>query len=276
MKKNKTIEWLFFVIILIGFISMLLPFIWMALSSLKTSTEFYESNWIPTQFMWENFTKLFTSRRINFGIYFINTVKVTGLTIIGSLLSCSLAAYALSVMDLPGENKIFVLVLLSMFLPPQVTMIPVFVIFKHIGWYNTHLPLYAPSFLGNAFGIFLMRQFFKSVPKELKEAATIDGCSHLGIFARIYLPLAKSCLITLGVITFQGKWGELMAPMIYLEDSKLYTLVVGIRQISDSQYIPKPNLEMAGNMLLVTPLIVIYILVQKYFTEGVSTSGLKG
>ncbi len=267
------------VILLAGAATMLLPFVWMILASLKTNGEFLNTfKWFPETPHWDNYRKLlFPDKGHPFLLYFYNTVKVTGLAMIGTVLSCSLVAFAFARIPFPGKGFIFGFAVISMFLPSQVTMIPQFIIFRNLGWIGSHYPLIVPPFLATAFGIILLRQFFRSIPKEMDEAAKIDGAGWFKIYSRIHLPLMISPMLTLGILTLQEKWGEILYPMIFIgKDSSLWTMVLRIRDISTGQYNQSPELEMAGNVLLVLPIIVLFIVAQPYFVKSISTSGVKG
>lgn len=262
-------------ILVIGVASMMLiPFVWIISASLKDSTTFFNPDWFSRPFHWENYSQVLT--RLNFGLYFFNTVKITVLATIGSLLSCSLTAFALTRLKFPGRDVLFSFILVSIFVPTQVTLIPTFIIFKNLGMYNSHLPLILPAFFGNAFGIFLLRQYFMTIPEELSEAAKVDGCGPFRLFYQIYLPLAKPVLITLAILTFQGTWGDIMGPLIYLTDKSLYTMVLGLRLIASSQFLPQPQLEVTGDFLLILPVLIIFIFAQRYFTQSIQTTGIKG
>lgn len=277
--KSHPVETIGAIIIVLGLIVMIIPFVWMVLASLKTSNEFYESSWIPEIFQWENYVEIFTNREMNFFLYLFNTIKITSLTIIGNLLSTTLIAYALARIDFKGKNFVFTSILLVMFMPKQVTIVPVFVIIKTLGLYNSHLSLILPAFLGvpgGAMCVFLLRQFFMSIPKEYEESAKLDGANQFVIFFRIFVPLVKAPMITCAILILQGSWAEIMRPLIFLKDESLYTLVLGVKRISDVQYIPKPELELAGYMVLLLPLLIIYICAQKYFVQSISSTGVKG
>ncbi|MGE5529330.1 MAG: carbohydrate ABC transporter permease [Patescibacteria group bacterium] len=262
-------------IILAGAASMIVPFVWMLSSSLKTTDQFYNiTSWFIKPLKWENYLRILG--RYNFLLYFYNTLKITLLSVFGAVLSCSLVAFALARLRFPGRDAIFAFILVSMFLPSQVTLIPIFIIFKNLGFYNTHLPLVVPAFFGNAFGIFLLRQFFKTIPDELEDAARVDGCGPFRMYLAVFVPLVKPALITLGILTFQGAWGDILNPLIYLVRENLYTMVLGVRQIARSQYMPRPELELAGNMILIAPIMLVYLFAQRYFTESIAQTGLKG
>ncbi len=272
--RISVFEILGFLLVMAGALVMIIPFIWIISASLKDSTTFFNADWFSRPFHWENYIQVLT--RLNFGQYFFNTVKITVLSTIGALLSCSLTAFALSRLKFPGRDLLFSFILVSIFIPTQVTLIPTFIIFKNLGMYNSHLPLILPSFFGNAFGIFLLRQFFMTIPEELSEAATVDGCGPFRLYYQIYLPLAKPVLITLAVLSFQNTWGDIMGPLIYLSDKSLYTIVLGLRLIASSQFLPQPQLEVTGDLFLIIPVLIIFIVAQRYFTQGIQTTGLKG
>lgn len=277
IRKDNISEILFAAIIIIGAITMLIPFAWMISASLKTNTEFYEATrLIPSKPQWDNYLTYFTNKQSDFPIYFFNTVRVTTLNTVGAVISCSLAAFALARIRFTGSRYIFGLALASMFLPSQVTTIPIFILMNKIGWYNTHLALVVPAFFGNAFGIFLLRQFFKSIPGEIEDAAKIDGCGWFRIYCNIGVPFVRPALITLAIMQFQSTWGEILRPLIYLSNSKLYTLTVGIRQLTQQQYRIDYGTQMAGYFLLILPVMVIYIICQRYFTQSIASAGLKG
>lgn len=274
---NGILELFFAVIIIVGAISMIVPFLWMVSASLKTNLEFYDAHqFFPKSPQFNNYLLLFSGKNTNFLIYFFNSVKVTALFTFGALLSCSLTAFALARIGFPGSKQIFSFALVSMFLPPQVTMIPVFIMFNKIGWYDTHWPLIIRGFFGIPFGIFLLRQFFKTIPRDIEDAAKIDGCSWFKIYYRIALPLIKPALITLAIMQFQVKWGEILQPLIYLSKNELYTLTMGLRQLTQHQYETDYATQMAGYVLLIAPVMIIYIICQKYFTQSITSAGLKG
>lgn len=277
--KSNYVAILNAIILLLGAATMLLPFFWMILASLKSNAEFLNAfKWFPETPRWENYTRLlFPEKGHPFSLYFFNTVKVTGLAMIGTVFSCSLVAFAFARIPFKGKNLIFGFAVISLFLPSQVTMIPQFIIFKNLGWLGTHYPLIVPSFLATAFGIILLRQFYRTIPKDLDEAAKMDGAGWFTIYSRIHLPLMISPMLTLGILTFQEKWGDILYPMIFIgKDSSLWTMVLRIRDISTGQYNQSPELEMAGNVLLVLPVIILFILAQPYFVKSISSSGVKG
>lgn len=224
-------------------------------------------------FQWSNYTR---------GLVFIpffqqlrNTLIVSIFTVIGTILSCSLVAYGLSKIDWKGRNVLFVVMLSTMMLPAQVTMIPVFAIFVKLGWVDTFLPLIVPSFLGTPFFIFLLRQFFLGIPKELSEAAKLDGCGEFGIYRRVIMPLSKPALATVGLFTFMAAWNDFMGPLIYLLDESKYTLSLGLAMFT-GQYGNEYGMLMAVSAVVTIPIIVLFFFTQRTFIQGMTMSGIKG
>ncbi len=221
----------------------------------------------------ENYRRAFDE--VPFWRYFKTSTFLVAVNILGTLLSCSLAAYAFARLNWPGRDLCFVLVLATLMIPPQITMIPSFVIYKHLGWYNTLAPLWVPNLLAvNGFAIFLLRQAMKGIPKDLEEAAKIDGCSHLRIWWDIMLPLVKPTLAAISIFTFMFVWNDFMGPLIYVNDQRLYPLALGLF----SFLIGRENqvtLIMAGSMIMTLPVILTFFFAQRYFIQGVAMSGMK-
>jgi ABC-type glycerol-3-phosphate transport system permease component len=207
--------------------------------------------------------------------YLRNSVLLVVLNILMTLISCSMAAYAFARLRWPGRDTLFAIVLGTMMLPGAVTMIPVFLIFKHLGWYNTLLPLWVPAAFGNAFFIFLLRQFMKSIPRELEEAALIDGCGWIGIYWRIILPLMKPALAAVAIFTFQGSWNDFMGPLIYLNSKRLYPLSMGLFTFQN-EHASQFGMLMAASTILILPVVAIFFVAQRYFIQGVTLTGIKG
>ena len=214
-------------------------------------------------------------RYIDFWRYLGNTVTIVALSIIGTLLSCSLVAYGFARLEFPGRDVLFAVLLATMMLPAQVTMVPQFLIFRYLGWYNTLIPLWAPSFLGSAFFIFMLRQFMKSIPKDLEDAAKIDGCGYLGIYWRIMLPLIKPALAAVAIFTFMGAWNNFMGPLIFLNDERLYPLSLGIYQFR-MEHSAEYSMMMAASTLMMLPVLTVFFFAQRYFIQGVTLTGVKG
>ncbi len=255
---------------------MLLPLIYMLSTSLKTDKEMFlfPPTIIPRDIAWRNYIDIFS--KISLLAYYKNSIIVASLATIGTLLSSSLVAFGFARYNARGKNLLFMVIISTLLLPAPALVIPQFLVFKTFGWVNTLLPLIAPAFFGSAYNIFLLRQFFTTVPNSLFEAARMDGCSELGTWWKIAIPLCKSALATVGIFMFIWCWNDLFTPVIYLSTDSMYTLPIGLA----SQYSPFRlkipwNTIMVGNALALLPIIVIFIRAQKYFVEGIAISGLK-
>ena len=264
----------YLVLLVIG-ISMAIPFLWMISTSLKNlaQAQVYPPVWIPDPPLWSNYVDVMT--RIPFPVFIVNSFKVSLLGVIGQVLSCSMAAYALSRLRFRGRDAFFVLMLSTLMIPYQVTMIPVFLIFKTLGWVNTHLALIVPYWLGGAFGTFLLRQFFLSLPSELADAAKVDGCNPFHTFWRIYMPLTKPAVTTLAVFVFMSRWNDLLGPLIYLNRPEKLTVTAGLSYFQ-GQYFADVPLLMAGSLISILPTLILFGFAQRYFVQGVVLSGIKG
>jgi len=252
-----------------------LPFFWMVSTALKTPGQTFLSppRWIPSPFAWNNFPE--AVRYIPFGLYTLNTLKIAIPAVFGTLLSCSLVGYGFSRIRAPGRDYFFYVMLATMMVPWAVTMVPVFVMFKALGWTGTYLPLIVPSFFGNAYYIFLFRQFFLTIPMELSDAAVVDGCSHLGILWRIILPLAKPILVTVALFRFNAAWSDYLAPLIFLQRQEQFTIALGLTHFLDRDR-PLWNLAMAATTVAVVPVLAIFLFAQRSFIEGITLTGMKG
>lgn len=253
----------------------LLPLLWIVVTSLKTPDQLfqYPPRWLPERPTLGNYTFLFAN--MPFVQYSLNSLKVAGLSTLGSVLSCSLAAYAFARMRFAGRSTIFYFLLATLMIPYQVVMIPVFILMRSLGWVDTYYPLIVPWFLGGAFGTFLLRQFFLTIPTELDDAAKIDGCSSFGIYRRIYLPLAGPALTALAIFVFMYQWNDLLTPVIYLSSPEKFTLTLGLAFFKGT-VVTRWNLIMAGAIVSALPILVIYVAAQRYFVQGVTLTGLKG
>lgn len=263
------------VLILFGAV-FIVPFLWILSTSLKGNEQIFTipPQWIPKELHFENYAKIFD--RMPFLVYLRNSLFITALTMIGVVGSSSLVAYAFAALRWPGRNTLFYILLATMMLPMQVTMIPVFVIFKEIGWLNTYKPLIVPAFFGGgAFNIFLLRQFFLGVPKDIADAARIDGCSEFRIYWNVMLPLAKPALATVSIMTFMFSWNDFLGPLIYVSDKMKGTLALGLSMFV-GQYSTEWALLMAASILMMMPMIVLFFAFQKYFIQGFMMSGIKG
>jgi multiple sugar transport system permease protein len=252
-----------------------LPFIWMLSASLKVEADIwtYPPVWIPNPPLWSNYPDALALMKFPRLLY--NTVLITGLSMVGTLLSCTWVVYGFARFRFPGRDLLFVLLLATMMLPAQVTMIPLFILFRDLGWLNTFLPLIVPAFFGNAFFIFLLRQFFMTIPTELDDAAKIDGCSYIGIWWRILLPLTKPALAAVAIFAFIGNWNDFLFPLIYLNDEAKFTLTLGLatfRGVYSTQW----AYLMAASVVVLLPCLIVFFLAQKQFVEGITFAGLQG
>ena len=222
---------------------------------------------------WRNYEKGF--EEFPFLRYLWNTLVICGLSVLGTVLSCSLVAYGLACVEWSGREALFWVMLCTMMIPGQVTMIPLFILFKNLGWINTILPLVVPTFLGNAFFIFLLRQFYRTIPSSLLEAARIDGGGDLRIWARIILPLSKPALLIVALFTFINSWNDFLNPLIYLLNDRKYTLSIGLTMFQ-GQYNSDWGPLMAMSLIMSLPIIILFFLTQKTFIQGVKLTGVKG
>ncbi|WP_108994847.1 carbohydrate ABC transporter permease [Paenibacillus agaridevorans] len=268
------IKMIIYMFLIVGAFVMFFPFIWMVSTSLKTSgaVAAMPPQLIPNPIDFGNFVEVWN--KVNFARYTFNSFLIVTLDMIGALLSCSVVAFGLAMFEFKGRATIFIIMLATLMIPGQVTMIPTYFIWKQFGMLNTYSPLIIPSFLAGAFGIFLMHQYIKSLPKELYESAVIDGCSPPGIFARIYLPLCKPALAALGVFTFMGAWNNTLGPLIYLQSKELYTLPLGILYLKSENV--NQALLMAGAVITTMPVVAVYLIAQKQFVQGIASTGMKG
>lgn len=255
---------------------LVIPLIWMLSASLKGNEEIFTipPTWIPKEIHWENYAEVFD--RMPFLAYLRNTTFITVLTIIGTVFSSSLVAYAFACLRWPGRDKIFIFVIATMMLPLHVIMIPLFVIFKELHWLNTYKPLIVPAFLGGgAFNIFLLRQFFLTIPRELFDAARIDGLSEWHIYWKIAMPLARPALITVAILTFMFTWNDFLGPLIYLSDQAKNTLALGLA-LFVGQHQTEWGILMAASIIMMIPIVAIFFFFQRYFIKGFAMSGMKG
>lgn len=264
-----------YIILAFGCFIILLPFAWMLSTALKMPGQVFEypPRWMPHPVVWQNFVESLTI--LPFAIFYRNTVIITGLSVIGTLASSALAAFSLSRLRFPGRDILFLIILCTLMIPFHVTIIPQFLIFRYLNWINTLKPLWVPTFFGGAFNIFLLRQFFSTIPLELDDAARIDGCSIFGIFLRMTIPLSKSALGIVAVFMFLLKWNEFLQPLVYLSSEQNFTVALGLRAFQGF-YVTLWNLLMAASLVALLPCIVIFYFTQKYFIQGIVVTGLKG
>ena len=267
-----------YVIVVLVSLLFLVPWIWLVSTSLKPPAQIIQipPRLIPDPFMWINY--YYGVTYINFFRYLFNTLVICVVVIVARVFSCTVVAYSLSHIHWPGRGILFAIVLATMMLPGQVTMIPIFIIFTRLGWINTFLPLTVPAFFGDAFFIFMMRQFFMTIPKDLTDSARLDGASHFDIYLRLVMPLARPALATLIAFTFIWTFTDFQGPLIYLKDRDLWTLSLGMRgylQRYGAGGGTAMGAMMAAATLYTLPMIIIFFAAQKTFIQGVVTTGLK-
>ncbi|WP_019006604.1 carbohydrate ABC transporter permease [Cohnella laeviribosi] len=275
-KRTERLELAVVYAILILFaLAFILPFLWLVLGSFKSSTELFANPpvWLPSRLHWENYATGFTE--FPFLLYLRNTLLIAAVNIVGAVVSNTMIAYGFSRIDWKYRDGVFVLVLATMMLPFQVTMIPLFILFQKLGWIGTFLPLMVPAFFGNPYFIFLLRQFFVGIPKELSQSAKVDGASEFRIYWQMIVPLSMPVVTTVMIFSFTHAWGDFIGPLVFLSDNKLYTLSLGIQQIM-SENDPRWPLLLAVGVSMTLPVIVIFFLLQKYFIQGITFSGIKG
>lgn len=253
-----------------------MPLIWLVSTALKPDELMarWPPVWVPLPPRWENFRLAWTSG--NFGLYFVNTTIITVTATIGQVLTASMAAFGFSRLRFPGRNALFAILLATMMLPAVVTLIPTFILFKELRWLDSFKPLIVPSYFGGgAFFIFLLRQFFRTLPPEIFEQATIDGASNYRIYAQILLPLSKPALSTVAIFGFMGHWNDFMTPLIYINSPDKFTLTLGLRRFMTLQDVRFQEM-MAMSLLMTLPVVLVFFFFQQYFIQGVVMSGLKG
>jgi multiple sugar transport system permease protein len=261
--------------LLLGGALFMIPFAWLVVSSLKRESQIFSwpPQWLPDPLWPRNYVEMF--ELVPLGRYLANTLKVTLLGVGGTVLTSALVGYGFARLRAPGLKLLFGACLATLMLPSQVTMIPLFLIFSKLGWIDTHLPLWVPAwFGGNAWSIFLFRQFFASLPRELEEAAMIDGAGRLAIFWRIILPNSKAVLAVATVFSIQGFWTDIFGPVIYLNTRENYTLALGVTTLIGAQVTHYGPL-MASSVLMTLPMVVLYFFVQRYISQGIVTTGIK-
>lgn len=272
-KRERTIK---YIIMIIVSVIVILPYLWMVSTALKTPSKIFVSppQWIPDPIRWENFTELF--ERNNYALYLWNSFKVASLTTLGTVVVASMAGYALAKIRFPGSNFFFLLFLSAMMLPVEVITIPTFLGLAQFNLTNSHFALIVPQTfgMGGAFGIFMMRQYFITVPNELVEAAKIDGCSNTRTFLKIVLPMASSTMASLVIYTFFNSWNDYFLPLIYLSDSKLYTSTLALSLFANEVGVSW-NLVMAASLVSTLPLLIVFFCAQKKFIESLAMSGIK-
>lgn len=255
--------------------SMLFPFVWLVRSSFMNQLEIFATpiQWLPGRWLWSNYQQAFTL--VPFASYFRNTAFLVILNVIGTVASSSFVAYGFARFDFWGRRVLFAAVISTLMLPSVVTLIPSFVLWHAIGGVNTYFPLFVPAFFGNAFYVFMLRQFYLGLPRDYDEAALIDGANYLSIYWTIILPLSRPALVAVALFTFLNVWNDFLTPLIYLSDPSMYTVALGLQDFQ-GQYTSQWNLVMAASTVAIIPVILAFFFGQRSFIQGVTLTGLKG
>jgi multiple sugar transport system permease protein len=274
--RERITKAIIYILLILGSILVMLPLLWMISTSLKKpGTEFtIPVQWIPNPPRWQNYPEGWSV--LPFNLWLLNTVAITLVATLGSLISSALIGFGFARIDFPGRTVLFMLVLATMMLPYPSIIVPLFVLYKNLGWLDTFKPLTIPAFFGvNAFYIFLLRQFFKTIPVDLDDAARVDGCTTFGVFRYIAVPLIKPALGIIFVFSFMQNWNDFLGPLIYLSSTEKFTLALGLR-FFQSQYRVEWTLLMAVSLIVLSPCIVLFFIAQKYYIQGIVITGIKG
>lgn len=278
-KKQKRLikNTILHIVLILASFGFVFPFLWMLFTALKTPQELLLgfSQFFPKVPQWKNFVDAVTM--IPFLLYLKNSLMITFLVVLGTLFSTTTTAYAFAKLNWKGRDKWFMVMLGTMMIPIQVILIPTYIMYNYIGWLNTRLPLIIPAFFGGgaAFYIFLLRQFFKGIPKELSESAVIDGANHFQILTKIMIPLSKPALLTVALFTFMATWNDYFGPLIFLSNPEHWTLAIGLRAFQ-TRFGGRYDLMMAASILIMLPTLLIFFFAQKSFIEGITFTGIKG
>jgi len=276
--KRRLQRAVLFIALFIGAVSMAAPFLWMVSTSLAEAGQVFAENrpwwqeWLPTTFVWQNYVKVWSV--VPFAQFYLNSIFVSLCITFGQVATSAMAAYAFARLNFPGRDRIFFGYLATMMIPGAVTMIPVFILLRHFGWIDTYKALILPGIF-TAYGTFMLRQFFLTLPKDLEDAAKIDGCSYVRIFWHIILPLSKPALATLTTFTFMGSWMNLMWPLIVVNTHTKYTLPVGLAYFQ-GVHGTDWTLLMAASMMMILPILIVFLFNQRFFVEGIKLTGIKG
>jgi multiple sugar transport system permease protein len=275
-RANQLIQLLLHLFLIAVALASLVPFLWMLSTSFKEFGKIFifPPEWIPNPFVVESYVKLFTL--IPFFQFLWNTIFITVTVTTGQLIFSSMGAYAFARLKFPGRDLLFLAYLGTMMVPSQVTMIPSYILMSKLHWVDTYHALIIPHILGSAFATFLLRQFFMTIPRELEDAAYMDGCNRVGIYWRIILPLSKPALATLGVFVFLFMWNDFMWPLVVTNSDKIKTLTVGLATLSVGYFGTDWPTLMAGSVLSILPILILFLFLQRYFIEGITLTGLKG
>jgi multiple sugar transport system permease protein len=274
-RQASRARWIMYAMLVVAMLLVAGPFVWMMLGSVKTQTELLQlpPTWWPEAPTLANYTRLF--ERLDFPRFFFNSTVMAVAITAGNLVFCSMIGYALAKLDFVGRNKLFLLVMATLMVPQGVIIVPLFILMANLGLVNTHAGLILP-FAAGAFGVFLMRQFMMGIPDELLEAARVDGATEWYLFWRIVMPLSGPALATLGILTFMSSWNMFTWPLVVSTSEEMFTLPVALATFSRGEYSSDYGLLMAGSFVIVLPILIVFMVLQKHFTQGIATTGLKG
>jgi len=252
-----------------------MPLVWMLSTSLKPESEVVRlpPKWIPNPFLWSNYPEMWRSSP--FGAFYRNSIKIATFNVCGVLFFSSLAGYAFARIEFVGRDILFSILLSTMMIPGAVTLIPLYITFRNIGWIDTHYPLWVPGILASVSSIFMLRQFFMTIPRELEDAARIDGCTNFGVYWKIVIPQVKPALAAVGIFTFLGSWNSFIAPLIFINSLEKQTLPMGLA-LFQTEFATSVSLTMAAASAVTAPVLIIYFFAQGYFVQGITLTGLKG
>jgi multiple sugar transport system permease protein len=270
-------------LLIAGAVVMMAPFLWMVVTSLKTRAEVFGSSpfTLPSGLHLDNYARMWEA--LPFGLFYLNSIKLAILSTVGQLISCSMAAFAFAILEFRFKRGIFGLLLATLIIPFQVVLVPNFILYRLLphpasasgNWIGTQEPLWVGAFLGGAFGTFLLRQFFLTIPRDLADAARVDGANPWQIYRHVYLPLARPALATLAIFTFMWSWNDLIDPLIYLKDLPTYTVTVGLAFFK-GQFVGKWPEMMAGALVSLAPMVILFVVAQRQFVRGITLTGIKG
>lgn len=276
-KRELTIKSITYAFLVVFGVTMMLPFLWMISTSLKETQAVYifPPKWIPDPIVWVSYLKVWTV--VPFARFYLNSILVALAVTVGQVFTSAFAAYAFSRLNFPGRDKLFFSYLATMMIPGSVTLVPVYILMVHFRWIDSYKALIIPAMF-SAYGTFMLRQFFMGIPRDLEDAARIDGCSLFGIFWKIILPLSKPILATLTTFTFMASWNNFMWPLLVTESVEKKTLPIGLAYFQEVYQYTQPDwaLLMAGSLLVTIPVILVFVFNQRFFVEGIKLSGIKG
>ena len=266
-----------YILLFLGAIVLLVPITWLLSTSLKDNQQIFRwpPSLLPSPIRWENFPNSMSYSGLPFGRFFLNTFFITAVSTLGAVVSCYIVAFSFSRLRWKGRNALFFVVVMTMIIPIEVIIVPRFMIYRSINWLDSYLPLILPHWFSTPYCVFLLRQYMMTIPREMDEAATIDGCNHWQTLWRIIFPQSKTAAMAIIIFTVQGCWNDLLEPLIYLSSMDRYTATLGL-SFFNGQYGTQWGMLMAAAILVVSPILLLFIVAQKYFIQGIVVSGVKG